>query len=308
VDEGIRPGGAKELSLRVLVVFSAVDEAGKNIANSLREEEEKEEEEEEKGEEEGRGFDLIEVRKDLIELSPGDLPEADYVIFASKHVGQRPSFTVHVSGNPGRAAPFGGSPFSVSAAAPRLMLACLERMRELSPPGFEVTYEVTHHGPTFLKRPSFFAELGSGAEQWERPDYGRVVAQGILAAVDLVRSGRAESGSPVALGLGGPHYAPNITKYALSNHVAVGHIVQGSILEEEDVEKVVKIALEGNGPTDFALLDWKGVKGGTRAKVLSVAEGLGLKVIKARAALLIARMYSEALHQAERVPRFPVPG
>jgi len=112
-----------------------------------------------------------------------------------------------------------------------------------------------------------------------------VVAQGILAAVDLVRSGRAESGSPVALGLGGPHYAPNITKYALSNHVAVGHIVQGSILEEEDVEKVVKIALEGNGPTDFALLDWKGVKGGTRAKALSVAEGLGLKVIKARAAL-----------------------
>ncbi len=251
--------------MRCAVVFSTKDEAGINISSELRTV--------------MPYAPIVAVEKDLIDLSRSDVPEADLVIFASKHVGKLPSFTVHVSGNPGSEALFGGSPYEVSESAPLPMRVALETMKRLAAPEFQVTYEVTHHGPSDLKVPSFFAELGSGPSQWSVRSYARVVAEGIAEVIR--RCGNWGQFRPV-LGLGGPHYAPNITKYVLASDVAVGHIVQGSILEEDDPERAINVALAGNGSTSAFLLDWKGVKGGTRQKVLEVAARLGLPVLRAR--------------------------
>ncbi|WP_449463239.1 D-aminoacyl-tRNA deacylase [Tardisphaera miroshnichenkoae] len=222
---------------------------------------------------------VLSVEKDLIDLNHSDIPQSDLVIFASKHVGKLPSFTVHVSGNPGSEALFGGAPHEVSVSAPLPMRVALETMKRFAVPEFQVTYEVTHHGPSDLKVPSFFAELGSGPSQWSVRDYARVVAEGIAEV--LRRCGNWGQYRPV-LGLGGPHYAPNITKYVLASDVAVGHIVQGSILEEDDPERVINVVLDANGSTSALLLDWKGVKGTTRQKVLDIAARLGLPVLRAR--------------------------
>ncbi len=268
MDEGPRNNCLKETAMRYLVVFSTKDEAGINISKHLKLYPKP-------------PFEVFQVEKDLIELQAGDIPESDLVIFASKHVGKRPSFTVHVSGNPGSSAPFGGLPRSLSMSAPLPMLFCLESMVKLAVPGFEVTYEVTHHGPSFLKTPSFFAELGSGPEQWSVEEYAGVVAESIYKAAELAAS---NIDVKTALGLGGPHYAPNITRYALRNRVAVGHIIQGSILEEEDdIGSLLRLALDANGKTDTVLIDWKGVNGATRAKILTELKLFGLPVIRVRA-------------------------
>ncbi|MGC8670960.1 MAG: D-aminoacyl-tRNA deacylase [Thermoprotei archaeon] len=247
-----------------VVVFSTNDEAGINITSQLRQL--------------IPNAPIVAVEKDLIDLKSPDVPRADLVVFASKHVGKLPSFTVHVSGNPGSEAPFGGVPYEVSVSAPLPMRVALETMKRLASPGFQVTYEVTHHGPSDLKVPSFFAELGSGPSQWSVPEHARVVAEGIAEV--LRNCGNWKQFRPV-LGLGGPHYAPNITKYVLKSDVAVGHIVQGSILEENDPERVIDVVLKANGNTSALLLDWKGVKGEVRQKVLDVAARRGLPVLRA---------------------------
>jgi len=251
--------------MRCAVVFSTRDEAGMSISSELRQL--------------IPDAPIVAVEKDLIDLKRPDVPQADLVVFASKHVGKLPSFTVHVSGNPGSAALFGGAPYEVSMSAPLPMRVALETMKRLASPEFQVTYEVTHHGPSDLEVPSFFAELGSGSSQWSVREYARVVAEGIAEVLRMC--GNWKQFRPV-LGLGGPHYAPNITKYVLASDVAVGHIVQGSILEEDDPERVISVVLNANGSTSALLLDWKGVKGGTRQKVLDVAARLGLPVLRAR--------------------------
>ena len=246
------------------VVYSLEDEAGISITTELKKI--------------VPDVQLIAVEKDLIELKSSDMPPADLLIFASKHVGKLPSLTVHVSGNPGSEAPFGGAPHEVSKSAPLPMRVALETMKRLAPSGFQVTYEVTHHGPSDVSTPSFFAELGSGPDQWSVSGYARVVAEGIA---EVLRRCGDWGQFKVVLGLGGPHYAPNITKRVLASDLAVGHIGQGSILEEDDAERAIEVTLQANPDTIAILLDWKGVNGETRRKIFEIAEKFRLAVLRA---------------------------
>ena len=55
-------------------------------------------------------------------------------------------------------------------------------LRELKrrPPGcsFEVTYEVTHHGP-YLETPTLFIEIGSSEATWGDRDAARAIARAL---------------------------------------------------------------------------------------------------------------------------------
>ena len=81
---------------------------------------------------------------------------------------------------------------------------------------YDVTLEVTHHGPTELSVPSLYAEIGSTETQWKDPEAGEVVAKAILA-VSLEKV-------PAGLGFGGGHYAMRQTGLLLKPEFLLGTI------------------------------------------------------------------------------------
>jgi len=163
--------------------------------------------------------------------------DADLVIFLSRHssVNPVPVLTVHVTGNYG-VAELGGSVRTLPHAAPGMMQATLRALARHCPEGYQVSYEVTHHGPTGLVHPSFFVEIGSTEKEWGDPVAGRAVAEAVLDAepVDAI---------PL-IGIGGTHYAPRETAIALATRGAFGHIAssrrQVAALDREMVQAMIK--------------------------------------------------------------------
>jgi D-aminoacyl-tRNA deacylase len=142
---------------------------------------------------------------------------ADRIIFLSRHRSEKPVpiLTVHVTGNFHEGA-FGGQVGSLPPADPGWMQAVLRNLTAYAPVDFRVSYEVTHHGPTELERPSFFVEIGSTIAEWKDPRAGAAVASAVL---------RARPKDPIPLiGLGGTHYAARETAIALQTRGAFGHI------------------------------------------------------------------------------------
>jgi len=124
----------------------------------------------------------------------------------------------------------------LAPAAPVMMQATLRALARHCPEGYRVSYEVTHHGPTGLSRPSFFVEIGSTEKEWADPVAGRAVAEAVLGA---------EPAAAVPLiGIGGTHYAPRETSIALSSRGAFGHIAsslrQVALLDREMVQAMAK--------------------------------------------------------------------
>jgi D-aminoacyl-tRNA deacylase len=197
-------------AIRAAVINSAQDEAGKNIRRHL--------EEILPAGRPNLSLEFHEVEGRLIHADGVDRGlGADLILFISRHTSREPSpvLTVHVTGNLA-GADLGGKPRSLPPACPPWMQGVLRELRTRAPPGYAVSYEVTHHGPTELATPSFFVEIGSTAAEWADPRAGRAVAESILAAEppDAVN----------LIGFGGNHYAARQTEMGCTSRGAFGHI------------------------------------------------------------------------------------
>ncbi|MEM2629784.1 MAG: D-aminoacyl-tRNA deacylase, partial [Candidatus Bathyarchaeia archaeon] len=90
-------------------------------------------------------------------------PEA--IVFASRHSAEtgKPTLTVHVPGNWGSTAMYGGKPEELAVADPKRMKAALLTLKikkeELNLSEFDVSLEATHHGPTGMNCPVLFVEI-----------------------------------------------------------------------------------------------------------------------------------------------------
>ena len=143
--------------------------------------------------------------------------QADRIVFLSRHssVNPEPVLTIHVTGNFAEAA-YGGAPDELPAADPGMMQAVLRNLIRNCPDGYRAGYEITHHGPSDLKTPSFFVEIGSGEREWRDAKAAAAVARSVLTAVP---------GEFLPLiGFGGTHYAVRQTVIASETRGAFGHI------------------------------------------------------------------------------------
>lgn len=146
----------------------------------------------------------------------------------------------------------------------------IKRLVEQKGLKYDVTLEVTHHGPTELSVPSLYAEIGSTEAQWIDPDAGEIVAKAILA-VSLEKV-------PVALGFGGGHYAIRQTGLLLETEISFGHNFPKYQLEFVD-EALIKQAVE-KSKADFAYFDRKSMRSKEKNQISKTLEKLGLKVLK----------------------------
>jgi len=203
----------------------------------------------------------------------GSLFNPQLFVFLSRHSSAKgiPTLSVHTPGNLSEAN-FGGKPRKVSTSPASAMknalleMAKLTNERELD---YEVSYECTHHGPS-LEAPTMFTELGSSLTQWKDMEAAAVVADAAVAAVSGCSCGS------VALGIGGPHYNAKFTKLAVTNQRAFGHIIPKYALGEVDAEMIRQCVERTLEPVDSVVLDWKGIKGEHKQKIIAALENLGV--------------------------------
>jgi D-aminoacyl-tRNA deacylase len=111
---------------------------------------------------------------------------AKLIVFISRHSSQSgtPTLTVHAPGNFADA-DLGGFPKSLSVAPATAMSDALKTMnyhKQKMSLNYEVSFEVTHHGPS-LKTPAMFVELGSSPQQWGDTSAATAVAHAAISEI-----------------------------------------------------------------------------------------------------------------------------
>lgn len=205
-------------------------------------------------------------------------PQPELIIFLSRHASQTgtPTLSVHTPGNLTSQAKMGGIPRKISippaSKMKKTLIVMSEQVKEQGLK-YDVSYECTHHGPS-LDIPAMFAELGSTPTQWKDTDASRIVAQSVIEAL------KDSTVYPTALGIGGPHYNRKFTKMALTTDIAFAHIIPKYAISEVD-EIMVKQCLERVvEKVELAVLDWKGIKGEHKSRMIEILKKLNLKMEK----------------------------
>jgi len=226
---------------------------------------------------------LITSNRDLIEC--GHLEErfnAEAFIFCSRHRAQsgRPALLVHSTGNLGNEALFGGRPQELSVSVASLVAAALRRLhreqneRNLSQ--FEVSMEVTHHGPTSMKTPLLFVELGSDESHWRNKEAAKAVA---AAAIDCVSEPIARDAT---IAFGGTHYATKFNSIVIEGRHRIGHMAPKHALDAITGDVVRQMVYRAKEKTTAALIDWKGTNAEQRERILPILESMGIEIVRAR--------------------------
>jgi D-aminoacyl-tRNA deacylase len=206
-------------------------------------------------------------------------PPPNLIIFLSRHssVSGTPTLSVHTPGNLGQAS-LGGFPREVSVSPANAMRTALKVMAQLAVEkrlNYEVCYECTHHGPS-LDKPAMFVELGSSPKQWMDVEAAEVIAHAAIKAASSF--GREEA--PAVLGVGGPHYNEKFTKMALEGNIAFGHIIPKYAIHEIDEEILRQCVERTLEKVELAVLDWKGIKGEDKQRLIAILEKVSLKTQK----------------------------
>lgn len=225
---------------------------------------------------------LVMIERDCIYTQPTDIPATgSTIIFASKHVSAkgRPALTVHATGNLTGEAEFGGMPREVSHVEPfriKTALRTLTRESGGSNRDIEITMEATHHGPTSLPTPVCFVEIGSGPAEWNDPTLARIAASAIMAAAE-----DNSSTAPNAVGFGGTHYSAKHTSTSIQGNYQVGHIVSRYAFEDGVLESTLRETFAKTvGGCKTAIVDWKGMNGRDRRRLIQQLEEWGIDLIR----------------------------
>ena len=202
-----------------------------------------------------------------------DEPESSAKVFiaASSHFSSagKPALVTHPTGNWGKAE-LGGEERTLSMSYPAGQKKGLQYFAQNPVEGFEVSMEVTHHGPTKWKKPLFFIEIGSSERECKIKEAGELAASAISEIID--DSDEYDN----AVAFGGTHYCPSFNRIQIENpNIAIGHIAP-RYASEFLTEEIILEAVTKSG-AELAIIDWKGLKSEARKKVLSTLETKGIE-------------------------------
>jgi len=255
-----------------LLIAYQKDPAGYNIAKFISQELEK------NGDVyNGKNFDLAIISSPAI--SADWLEEKfdyDGYIFLSKHAAESGvlALTCHNTGNFSDAK-FGGYNRQVSIPHPHIQKSYIQNLWNARSkfPGFQITIEATHHGPTALNKPSLFIEIGTTEKEWNDVNLCNSVGQIII---DVMKE--QQKSYPTAICFGGTHYPEKFTNELIHGKYSLGTVIPKHALDYID-QSLFSHIIERNSGATMALLDWNGM-GKNKQKILEMLERTDLEVIK----------------------------
>ena len=224
-----------------------------------------------------KNFDLIEIDSPAISADWLDEKyDYDGFVFLSKHAAESGTLalTCHSTGNFNEAK-FGGNQKELAIPYPNLQKKYLQTLwdnRE-SFSDFEITIEATHHGPTHLKKPSIFVEVGTTEQQWNDESLCSSVAQLVFETLE-----KPIDSCPFAICFGGTHYSEKFTKELLFGKYALGTVMPKHALEFLNPVIFEHLITQNNG-AEAALLDWKSL-GKYKQTLIDLLSTTKLEVIK----------------------------
>jgi len=219
---------------------------------------------------------LVECAEDVLHLGYlADYFQPEILVIASTHRSSAGvnTLTCHSPGN-WSSADLGGEPKTLAVAPALYIREALKELHKLKSERrelekYEVSLEVTHHGPT-PNIPVLFVEVGSSKKQWQDLNACEAVADTIYKV--LSKKIRRPKSVPVVVGFGGNHYAPGFTRKTLENKLIPGHICP-KYQADKLTEQMILQAFERTTPKpDFAAIEWKGLSGPQRKKILEILE------------------------------------
>jgi D-aminoacyl-tRNA deacylase len=215
-------------------------------------------------------FLLVKNPKEIIFIDNLDLFfDPEYYVFASPHSSEAnmPCLTVHTTGNFSDNS-HGGKEKELGIAPSDVMKSAFLNLMKENKTEFPISLEVTHHGPTNLKKPLLFVEVGSGHSEWKNQNAIETVCRAILG----INRGRGVS----VIGFGGPHYAPNFTKREQDTELMFGHMCPKYQADHVNEELIIQMIEKTVPKPEKALIDWKGLKGEQRNHITGLLEHYGL--------------------------------
>ncbi len=203
-------------------------------------------------------------------------PDASLFIFLSKHKSksQIPTLTCHCTGNFADN-PYGGNPKEIAVSFPSLQKTYLKGITAAKYliPEYEVIIEASHHGPTSLKKPVLFVELGSSEKHWADSKAAGAMCDTLLDLLDK----DIECCSKVAIALGGTHYPSKFNKLLLESEFGLAAVASKHNLAAIDEKMLAQMIEKSVEKVTYIVVDGKGL-GGEKDRIMKVAENTGLEI------------------------------
>ena len=224
-----------------------------------------------------KNFDLIEIDSSVISADWLDEKyDYDGFIFLSKHAAESGTLalTCHSTGNFNEAK-FGGNQKELAIPYPDFQKKYMQKLwdNHESYLDYEITIEATHHGPTHLKKPSIFVEIGTTESQWNDEILCSSVAKLVVETLE-----KPSDLYPFAICFGGTHYSKKFTKELLFGKYALGTVMPKHALEFLNSDLFDHLLIQNYG-AKTALLDWKSL-GKYKQTLIDLLSTTDLEIIK----------------------------
>ena len=262
-----------------LLVASKIDPAGYGMANFLMERHSLRRIDHELEVYSNSIIDLVLVDQEALTLDwLDDRFSPAYYVFLSRHRSESgiPTLTCHTTGNFSDGNEMGGRPNELAYTYPSLQKHYMQTLwsQRSSIPDYQPVIEATHHGPTALKKPTLFVEIGSTEKQWTDKNAISVVCDAVIRTINSLKKY-----SKVGIGLGGTHYPSKFNELLIESDFAIASVASKHSLPYVDRSMLDQMIRKSIEDVKYIFMDWKGL-GKEKDKLNQVVNDLGLEVIK----------------------------
>jgi len=138
---------------------------------------------------------------------------------------------------------------------------------------FQVSFEVTHHGP-FVNVPATFVEIGSDGPQWTNKHAAKIIADSILET--------EANEFATAVGIGGGHYAPRFTEIATRFEINFGHMIPEYAFKDASEDNMIRMISDSakESGTKLVYVHKKSMKGDVHRRVKDAIDACDLEPIR----------------------------
>lgn len=208
-------------------------------------------------------------------------PESEAFVFLSKHRSESgiPTLTCHFTGNFSDSNPYGGTPRELGIAYPYLQKSYIRDItsKQTFVYEYDIIIEATHHGPTSLKKPSIFIEIGSTEKQWADRKAASMVCQSVIAV--LTGENTDAQCQSVGIALGGTHYPTKLNKLLLESEFGLAAIAAKNNLVSIDEPMISQMISKSVEKVTHAIVDRKGL-GKEKNRILELIDKKDLELLE----------------------------